>query len=222
MIERHGLGQFAARRVYWASFVVNGVWIRIYGLSGAPGARLTAFVFVSDFGPTGGAAATFAHKRVCRPKEKPPRSRLHKAYVRAPAVPFGGIARLVEGFEEIDDEALITEVIADEVAAQARGLVAAPPLAVVAPVAASAVATFAASADASFALLATPVRRRLRDVARDVAERLDIRTDDARDVAAQMHAGGQGVTPDSLATLVQRLRFEEYLRDVRFRGLLRA
>jgi len=46
------------------------------------------------------------------------------------------------------------------------------------------------------------------DLARNVADRLDVRTDDAQDVAAQMHAAGDAVTVDSLAEVVQRLHFE--------------
>ena len=109
----------------------------------------------------------------------------------------------------MDDEALVAEAVADEVAAQPRGLVAVQPLASVAPVADSAVPTFVAPATASFAALRTPLREHFHGLARNVADRLDVRTDHAEDVAAQMHAVGDAVTAESLAGAVRRLRFED-------------
>ena len=57
--------------------------------------------------------------------------------------------------------------------------------------------------------LRTPLREHFHGLARNVADRLDVRTDHAEDVAAQMHAVGDAVTADSLAGAVRRLRFED-------------
>ena len=57
--------------------------------------------------------------------------------------------------------------------------------------------------------LRTPLREHFHGLARNVADRLDVRTDHAEDVAAQMHAVGDAVTAESLAGAVRRLRFED-------------
>ena len=115
MLERAGRGQFASRKVYWASFLTKDcVWVRVYGLVDGVGKRETAFARVMDFGPYGAAAARRSHRLACKPKTEPPPSRLDKKYMEARRVPCGGVARLIARAEEVDDRELIEEIAEDD------------------------------------------------------------------------------------------------------------
>ena len=114
MLERAGRGRLASRKVFWASFITDNVWVRVYGFVGEAGKCETAFARALDFGPTGAEAALRSHNLARKPKECPPESRRDKKYVSVDSVPCGGVARLIANADDVDDGELLAEIAEDD------------------------------------------------------------------------------------------------------------